>query len=169
MSSTNALQVTVVGWAASTPREVTGNGTPYTSFRLATTPRRYDNRQGGFVDGRTEWLTVKAFRDAAFTIAVSIRKGQPVIAHGRLLTEEWTGQDGTRTGLVLEAVAVGHDLTRGRADFVRSVRASTSDDRTGAGSAPEGQDGPANLDEAPDEDDPWALDGPAGDPATPTP
>jgi single-strand DNA-binding protein len=129
--STNGLVVTVVGWAATKPREVTG-GVPFTSFRLATTPRYFDSRQGGWADGRTEWLTVKVFRDVALNVAASVNKGDPVVVHGRLRTEEWQGDDGLRTGLVLEAAALGHDLTRGRAVFARTIRAPKADEPVAA-------------------------------------
>ncbi len=79
--SSNGLNVTVVGWAASTPRAVIGDGVPFTSFRVATTPRWYDGRKGEWTDGRTEWITVKAFRDVALNVATSVRKGDPVVAH----------------------------------------------------------------------------------------
>ena len=120
----NGLMVTVVGWAATTPREVVGDGVPFTSFRVATTPRYYDGRKGAWADGRTEWITVKAFRDAAFNVAASISKSDPVVIHGRLQTEEWAGENGPRTTLVLDALAIGHDLTRGTAKFARRVRVS---------------------------------------------
>lgn len=99
--STNGLNVTAVGWAATEPREVVGDGVPFTSFRLATTPRRFDNRRDGWVDGRTEWITVKLFRETALNVVESVHKGQPLIVHGRLHTEEWTAQDGPRTSLVV--------------------------------------------------------------------
>ena len=56
--SGSGLTVTVVGWAATTPREITGDGVPYTSFRLAATPRWFDSRAGAWTDGQTEWITV---------------------------------------------------------------------------------------------------------------
>lgn len=140
------LMITVVGWVATNPKEVVGNGTPFTSFRLASTRRRYDAAAGRWVDGSTEWFTVKAFRDAAFNIAASVSKSQPVVVHGRLLTEEWVSeQSGPRTSLVIEATTVGHDLMRGTAKFARRVNAQ-----------PDGAAEPA----APAlEDDPWAVDG----------
>jgi single-strand DNA-binding protein len=150
--SRNDLMVTVVGWAATKPKEVTG-GVPFTSFRLATTPRYFDNRQGGWADGRTEWLTVKVFRDVALNVASSINKGDPVLVHGRLRTEEWQGDGGLRTTLVVEASALGHDLTRGRSVFVRTVRTSRPEDADaapGAGEFATASGGP--------EVDPWALD-----------
>ena len=152
--SSNGLMVTVVGWAASTPREVVGDGVPYTSFRVATTPRWFDNRQGAWTDGRTEWITVKAFRDVAFNVAASIRKGDPVLVQGRLRTEEWAGENGPRTTLVLDAHALGHDLTRGRTSFARSVHVVS-------GTAAGGEDGTAEQGAGSDTcdlADPWATD-----------
>lgn len=119
--SSNGIVTTVVGWAATAPREIHAGKVPYTSFRLATTPRHYDRRQQVWVEGRTEWITVKAFRSTALNVALSIRKGEPVLVSGRLATEEWQGENGPRFGLVLEATAIGHDLTRGRATFVKTA------------------------------------------------
>lgn len=155
--SSNGLMVTVVGWAASTPREVVGDGVPFTSFRVATTPRFFDNRQGAWADGRTEWISVKAFRDVAFNVAASIRKGDPVLVQGRLRTEEWVSENGPRTGLVLDAHALGHDLTRGRGSFARSVHVAGAVTEDGS---------PASLTDSggarPDDvEDPWATDAPA--------
>lgn len=149
--SRDGLQVTVVGWAASTPREVVGEGVAFTSFRVATTPRWYDSRQGAWTDGRTEWITVKAFRDAAFNIAASVHKGQPVIVQGRLRTEEWAGENGLRTTLVLDAAAVGHDLTRGTAKFARRVNVSSAE-------------GPSSTSPDGTVQDPWSTDPEAGTP-----
>ncbi|NTW42354.1 MAG: single-stranded DNA-binding protein [Cellulomonadaceae bacterium] len=152
--SSNGLTVTVVGWAATTPREVVGDGVPFTSFRLATTPRWFDSRQGLWVEGRTEWFTVKAFRDVAFNVAASIHKGDPVVVHGKVRTEEWAGEDGPRTTLVLDASALGHDLTRGTAKFARTVRVAPAGEVAGASDLteePEAFGGPGAADEV----DPW--------------
>ncbi|MBO1751650.1 single-stranded DNA-binding protein [Actinotalea sp. BY-33] len=142
----NELMVTVVGWAASTPREVVGDGVPFTSFRVATTPRWFDSRQGTWTDGRTEWFTAKAFRDVALNVAASVHKGDPVVVHGKLRTEEWIGENGPRTGLTLEITAVGHDLTRGRSEFTRRTYTSGS-----AGATTDGTTG--TEDAGPPEDD----------------
>ncbi|EYR62373.1 single-stranded DNA-binding protein [Actinotalea ferrariae CF5-4] len=145
--SGSGLTVTVVGWAATTPREITGDGVPYTSFRLAATPRWFDSRAGAWTDGQTEWITVKAFRDVALNVGSSIRKGDPVLATGRLRTEEWQGEQGPRSSLVLDVTALGHDLTRGRAAFTRTVNVAADAARSGAGRpSAGGQD-----------DDPWAT------------
>lgn len=146
------LSVTVVGWVATPPKEINGSGVPYTSFRLATTPRRFDSRAGGWTDGRTEWITVKAFRDVAHNVAESVRKGEPLVVVGRLQTEEWQSETGPRTSLVLEASALGHDLARGRTRFARVLRVSPGEQ------AGEGADG-ATSSPVPETEDPWATDG----------
>lgn len=156
--STNEIVTTIVGRAATAPREIHGGRVPYTSFRLATSPRYYDRGKGVWTEGRTEWLTVKVFRDTALNVAASVVKGQPLVAHGRLRTEEWLGEHGPRTGLVLEATALGHDLTRGRATWVRTYhRAPEAGAEGGADGATPG----AGDDAARPERDPWAVD--AGD------
>ena len=153
--SNKALMVTVVGWAATTPKEVSGDGVPFTSFRLATTPRFFDNRQGAWTDGRTEWLTVKVFRDVALNVAASVHKGDPVLVHGRLKTEEWVGEKGPRLGLVMEAEALGHDLTRGRSNFARTVHVSAGAQPADDARAPGAEAGGAGDSVAAD---PWATD-----------
>lgn len=162
-----AVMVTLVGWAATGPREVVGDRVPFTSFRLACTERSFDRRVGEFVDRGTEWFTVKAFRDVAHNVAASVRKGDPVLVHGRLTTQEWEGERGTRTTLVVEASAIGLDLTKGKTLFSRTVRAARPE---GDGSTPDGagtQDGVGAVEVLAggpprDEADPWAveLDGP---------
>lgn len=170
--SSNAIVTTVVGWAATAPREIHAGRVPYTSFRLASTPRHFDRAQGVWVDDRTEWLTVKVFRDTALNVAASVQKGHPVVVTGRLRTEEWQGENGTRSALVLEASALGHDLTRGRATFVKTTHVAVEPERdadaggdadAGADAVVEVADGADGDRSAGDEFDPWAMDGPAGD------
>lgn len=130
--STNGLTLTLTGWVGTEPKHFTGTGTPYTSFRMASTRRYYDARQGAWVDGKTLWFTVKVWREAALNVAECLRKSDPVVVHGRLGTEEWESPEGPRTGLVLEALAIGHDLTYGQARFARTVhRSAAGDDENG--------------------------------------
>ena len=41
-----------------------GEATDLSTFRLASTPRRWDKAQRQFVDGPTNWLTVQCWRIA---------------------------------------------------------------------------------------------------------
>lgn len=156
---THTQDVTVVGWVGSDLRSYHLDGTggvPYAQFRLGSTRRVVDRQTGEFRDGPTLWFTVKAWRATAANLARSLHKGDPVVVVGRLGQSEWVAQDGAaRSELVLEAVAVGHDLTYGSGLFQRTVNGTRRD-----GAAP-----------AVTADDPWAdtsdgedvLDGP--DPA----
>lgn len=168
--STSDLTVTLVGWVGTEPKHYTGTGvTPFTSFRMANTRRYFDRALGAWTDGRTEWFTVKVWRQSALNVAASLRKGDPVLVHGRLATEQWDGAEGPRTSLVLEALAIGPDLTYGRASFARTVHVTGA-----AGAAPgaegpggdavasgdERADGAAGEDEVSDAYDPWSTEAP---------
>lgn len=142
------IPITVTGWVSTVPKEVVGDGVPYTWFRMGHTPRRRDPLTGTWSDGPTEWFTVKAWRDAAFNIAASVRKGDPVVVHGRLRTDTWQPEDGRQvTTLVVEASAVGHDLMKGTSTFARRKNVVRRPD----GARPGPADEPA---EEPDVD-PW--------------
>jgi single-strand DNA-binding protein len=118
----NDLTMTVTGWVATEPRHVVGpTGTRLTSFRLASTSRYFDRDKGVWADGNTEWFTVRTFRSAAITVMNSIEKGQPVVVQGRLRTHQWDADAGPRTDLVIDAMSVGHDLTKGVATFTRAT------------------------------------------------
>lgn len=166
--SSNDLTITLVGWVGTEPKHYTGGtGTPFTSFRMASTRRWFDARQGTWVEGRTEWFTVKVWRQAAVNVAESLRKSDPVVVHGRLATEEWDGQEGgTRTSLVLEASAIGPDLTFGSARFARTVVAAREGSES-AGGAADGDEALPDGTPASASDDPWATVRPPDDAAEP--
>jgi len=149
----NDLTITVTGWVATDPRHIVGpTGASLTSFRIATHSRYFDRSLGEWADGPTEWFTVRTFRAAAVTVMNSITKGQPIVVTGRLRTNEWTKDSTTRTDLIIDATALGHDLTRGVATFRRAVGDSSlgADDAAGTG-MPGGSAGgisPAEADKA---------------------
>jgi len=128
--SMNDVTVTVSGFAGNTPalHLNAAKDLEWTTFRVAST-RRYVNDSGSWTDGATLWFTVKAWRTAAANVIRSVRKGDPVVVTGRLELDEWTGADGQpRTGLVVNATAVGVDATRGRVEFTRVVHHDTVPD-----------------------------------------
>jgi len=94
------------------------------SFRVATTPRRYHRQTETWVDGTTQWYAVTAWRALADNCRQSLRRGDPVVVQGRLTVSTWTGRDGEQqSSLEIEAVHVGHDLTRGTSTFTRTPKA----------------------------------------------
>lgn len=147
------VTVTLAGFVGTAPRLFTsGSGTDYTSFRVAHTQRYHDRARGEWVNGRTTWFTVKAWRGVARNVAASLRKGDPVVVAGRLSVDEWTGPEGPRMDLVVEASALGPDLTRGEASFRPTVRR-----RDEAVSTDEEHGGAEGGDRVPD-DDPWTVE-----------
>ena len=118
----NDTYITLTGWVGSdvSLREVAG-GQPVANFRVATTSRRFKNNQ--WEDGNTTWYSVRAWRRLADNVADSIKRGDPVVVHGRLEADVWTKEDGTtNTQLVITATSVGHDLSRGTAVFTKPAR-----------------------------------------------
>ncbi|MYS24850.1 single-strand DNA-binding protein [Streptomyces sp. DvalAA-14] len=120
----NETLVTVVGNVATEPEtHVTATGVPMTRFRLATTARRWDAERGGWTDGSTSFFTVRAWRNLAGNVKESIGLGEPLLVQGRLRIRE-EEKDGRRyLSAEIEAVSVGHDLSRGLSRFTRGAPA----------------------------------------------
>jgi single-strand DNA-binding protein len=121
--------VTLVGNLLTAPewRRTTNTGSLVAHFRVASTARRMDRASGKWVDGNSLRVRVTCWRKLAEGAASSLMTGDPVIVVGRMYTRDWTDGEGQhRTLYELEAVAVGHDLSRGRARFVRNRPGATS-------------------------------------------
>lgn len=122
--------VTIVGNVLTAPewRRTTQSGTLVANFKVASTARRLDRDSGRWVDGNSLRVRVNCWRRLAEGVAASVAVGDPVIVAGRLYTRDWTDEAGNhRTLYELEAIAVGHDLSRGRSRFLRNQpRAATS-------------------------------------------
>ncbi|HSP74738.1 MAG TPA: single-stranded DNA-binding protein [Cryobacterium sp.] len=140
--------ITVTGIVATTPRHlVTSSGLAITSFRLASSQRRFDRVKQTWVDAETNWYTVSSFRQLAHNVVSSVQKGEHVVVAGRLRIRPWENADRNGTSVEVEAEAVGHDLAWCSTAYTRSPP-------PGAASAPqpaEPTDGflPADDDDAP--------------------
>lgn len=122
----NETTMTVIGNLVDAPNlRRTRNGHSVASFRVASTPRRFDREKGTWVDGATLFVTVTAWRALAENVAQSLAKGQSVVVHGRYCQRGWEKDETLRTAYELEATAVGHDLARGVSVFERVVRTAT--------------------------------------------
>jgi len=121
-------QISVTGLVATTPRHlVTQDGLPITSYRLASSSRRFDRSQNKWVDGETNWYTVSAFRQLAINSAGSINKGDRVLVVGKLRVRDWDNGERAGTSVEIEAEAVGHDLSWGSSSFTRTVLVRETD------------------------------------------
>jgi single-strand DNA-binding protein len=121
--------ITLTGLVATTPRHITtSEGLAITSFRLASSQRRYDRVQQRWIDGDTNWYTVSAFRNLAQNAATSVSKGDRVILTGRVRIRDWENTDRSGTTVEVEAESVGHDLTWGTAVYTRTTTTLSTDD-----------------------------------------
>jgi len=120
--------IMLTGFVGSEPKSLTtAEGLAITSFRLASTQRRFDRAQDKWVDGETNWYTVTTFRQLAANAAVSINKGERVVVSGRIKVREWEANGKKGTNVDIEADALGHDLSWGTAAFSRGGGLSTTD------------------------------------------
>ncbi len=117
--------ITLTGLVATTPRHLTtSEGLAITSFRLASSQRRFDRASNRWVDGDTNWYTVSSFRSLAENTATSVSKGDRVIVTGKLRIRDWENTDRSGTTVEVEAETLGHDLTWGIASYTRNSSSS---------------------------------------------
>lgn len=111
-------QITLTGWIGGevTLREV-AEGRQVASFRVACTPTRY--RDGEWIKGTTSWHTVKVWNRLARHVAASLRSGDPVVVHGRLVADVWEREGKPQTTFEVVATSVGHDLAHGTTTFTK--------------------------------------------------
>jgi single-strand DNA-binding protein len=120
--------ISLTGLVATTPKHVvTSSGLTVSTFRFASTQRRYDRAEQKWVDGETNWYTVATFRQLATNVIASLQKGQRVIVTGRLRIRDWATDDKHGTNVEIDADAVGHDLSWGTTIFTRSVAAAVAE------------------------------------------
>ena len=114
--------ISVAGLVATTPRHlVTQDGLPITSFRLASSQRRFDRSQNKWIDGETNWFTVTGFRQLAINSSTSVSKGDRILVAGKLRVRDWDNGERAGTSVEIEAESLGHDLSWGSAVFTRTV------------------------------------------------
>ncbi|MGY6018248.1 single-stranded DNA-binding protein [Streptomyces spinosirectus] len=118
----NETIICAVGNVATQPvfREL-GTGSS-ARFRLAVTSRYLDREKNEWTDGHTNFFTVWAKRQLALNVSGSLNVGDPVIVQGRLRVRSEAREGQNWTSADLEAVAIGHDLTRGTSAFRRTGR-----------------------------------------------
>ena len=145
----NETLVTLQGWLGTDVTLRQAGETPVASFRVACTPRRYQKKTDEWVDGATQWFSVNAWRALAEHCEQSLRRGDPVVVHGRLNAQVWSNSAGLEvTSYDVEAVVVGHDLNRGTSTFLRPPRPlGEGPERGAAGAADPGADAGAGIEE----------------------
>jgi single-strand DNA-binding protein len=113
--------VTLVGYVAQEPNiRTTKNGKTVTDLRVGITPRYKDQATGEWRDGQSSYFTVSCWDRLANHVRASMHKGEPVLVRGKFKTSTFEDRDGRpRTETRITADTVGHDLSRGVANYIR--------------------------------------------------
>ena len=130
--------ITLVGFVAQDPRQrEIRDGTRVTDLRVGATPRIQDRATKEWRDADTTYYDVTCWRRLGDHVRASMRKGDPVIVKGRFKANTWEDKNGQpRTGIAILADTVGHDLSRGTANYMRPQPQAASTEGDPAGNWP---------------------------------
>lgn len=146
--------ITVRGFVATEPKSsTTPGGVATANFRLGSTQRRFDRETNTWIDGNTNWFKVQGYRQLAGNIGCSVKKGQKVIVVGRLKLRSWEHDGRIFYSAEIDAESVGHDLTWGSANFIRTAANGPLDAAAAAG--PSGGSTDRGPDGSQEDDDPF--------------
>ena len=120
--------VTLVGFVAQDPRQrETKNGSRVTDLRVGATTRVQDRVTLLWRDGDTSFYNVSCWRRLGDHVRASLRKGDPVVIKGRFRSRTFDDKNGVpRTVIDIVADTVGHDLSRGVANYMRPQQSPVS-------------------------------------------
>ncbi len=116
----NATAITVVGNVVDeVVNRPTTSGLSRVSFRVASTQRRKDRDTGKWMDGHKLFVSVTFWREFAENVAASLRKGDPVVVCGRIFSRQYVKDEANHIAYEIEPDSIGHDLSRGTAEFTK--------------------------------------------------
>ena len=119
----NGTSITIVGNVVDeVVNKPTQNGLSRTSFRVASTQRRKDRETGQWMDGHKFFVNVICWRELAENVALSLRKGDPVVVTGRIHSRQYVREEASHVAYEVDPEAIGHDLARGTAAFTKRRR-----------------------------------------------
>ena len=121
---TGLPQTTVIGTLTSDPQiRVLPSGSSVANFTIACNDRKYNKETQQYEDGDTTFLRGSIWKQYAENVTESLRKGDKVIAVGRLRQRDYEKDGQKRTSFELDVEEIGPTL--------RFVTAPTS--RSGGG------------------------------------
>jgi single-strand DNA-binding protein len=120
--------VTIAGNLTADPElRYTQDGRPVVDFTIAASSRRLNKQTNEWEDGDATFLRASAWREFAENIAGSLRKGDRVIATGRLKQRNYQDREGNnRTSLELDIDEIGPSLKRATAVITKTAGAASA-------------------------------------------
>ena len=116
--------ITIIGNVVSEPElRFTPNGAAVANFRIANTPRRYNNQTNQWEDGEALFLTCNAWKQLGENVANTLTKGMRVIVTGKLKARSYQTKEGeNRTVHEIDVDEVGPSLKYATAQVARNPR-----------------------------------------------
>ena len=146
----------MAGRAVTNPVATTGGSAERVTFRALSTERRYDEVSHSWVDGDEFGVNVVCWRSVATAVFKTIRRGDPIVLSGRMVTRRFERNGNTEYFTELKADLVGLDLTRSKHRIERP-EGETAERTDPAATAATSQPGVESATESIN-DDPWRDD-----------
>ncbi len=116
----NDIYVTVFGNVVEDPNQRSTVGAPV-KFRLASTPA-YLGDDGIWRDSNTNYFDVVCWEKLGLHVLECVRRGDPVMVHGKLTIRDWESEKGRGRSVEIKAQHIGLDLKLRKAYSQRPVR-----------------------------------------------
>ena len=148
--------ITIVGNLTGDPElRYTAAGAAVASFRVASTPRRYNSQTGQHEDSDPLFLGCNVWRDQAENVSESLSKGMRVVVTGNLRQRSYETREGEkRTVYEVEVDDVAPSLKWAVARVERTNRSSGGRSST---AAPQAGYGAPSGQQSRVDDDPWGA------------
>ena len=160
--------ITLIGNLTADPElRFTPSGAAVANLTIASTPRTFDRQANEWKDGETLFMRCSIWREAAENVAESLKKGQRVIAQGRLKQRSFETDGQRRTVVEMDIDEIGPSLRYATASTTKTQRSGGGGfGGNSVGGAPQGQGGGGGWDSPQGSNqqnsDPWATGGNSG-------
>jgi single-strand DNA-binding protein len=109
----NDTTITINGYITYEPElKRVGDNLALINLTIASTPQKFNKETSTWVDGETLFIRATAWRTLAENIALTLRKGSPVIAQGKLVSKSYEKDGEKKTNFELELTEIGLSLSR---------------------------------------------------------
>jgi single-strand DNA-binding protein len=150
--SRDVASVTIVGRAGTHPQLSVGLTGDRVSFRVVATERRFDRVADDWVDGDEFGVTVVCWRTMATAALNTVRKGDPVVIVGRIITRRFERDGVTQYFTEVKADFIGLDVAKAGTRFTRNpLEPRPAEEPTGSQARPDLDAPAAALGSAPDD------------------
>ena len=123
----NDTIITIVGYLTEDPSiTFTQSGAAVANLTIASTPRTFDRQANEWKDAETLFMRCSIWREAAENVAESLKKGQRVIAQGRLKQRSFEKDGQRRTVVEMDIDEIGPSLRYATASVTKAQRSSGS-------------------------------------------